>query len=405
MSEVIERFLRYVKIDTQSQDGSESAPSTEKQSELARLLERELRDIGASDVKLDEHCYLTATIPAAGTSCNTVLGLVAHIDTSEAVSGANVKPVITSAYAGGNIIQSEGETLSAVEFPELLDYVGEDIISSDGTTLLGADDKAGVAEIMTLAAKLLAPDAQPHCKIRICFTPDEEVGRGVDFFDVEGFGADFAYTVDGGPLGELNCENFNAADADVTIKGSSIHPGSAKGRMVNAAKIACELDSMLPRFMDPACTEGREGFFHLTSIEAVVESARARYIIRDHDRELFEGKKALFAKACDYLNAKYGEGTVNLTLTDTYYNMKEKVDDRYVDYAAEAMRLAGVEPLLDPIRGGTDGSRLSYMGLPCPNLCTGGHNFHGRREFISAQSMEKVVEILEKLVGVVTAAE
>ena len=405
MSEVADKFLRYVKFDTQSLDGKENVPSTERQFELARALERELREIGASDVKLDAHCYLTATIPAAGTSCKTVLGLIAHIDTSEAVSGANVKPVVTRAYDGGDILQGEGETLSVAEFPELLDYLGEDIITSDGTTLLGADDKAGVAEIMALAEKLLAPGAPPHCRIRICFTPDEEVGRGVDFFDVEGFGADFAYTVDGGPLGELNCENFNAATADVIIKGSSIHPGSAKGRMVNAAQIVCELEGMLPRFADPACTEGREGFFHLISIEAVVESARARYIIRDHDRALFEDKKRLFTKACDYLNAKYGEDAVSLTLTDTYYNMKEKIDERYIEYAAEAMRLAGVEPLLVPVRGGTDGARLSYKGLPCPNLCTGGHNFHGRREFISARSMEKVVEILEKLVGVVTAAE
>ncbi len=398
MSSVKERFLRYVKIDTQSQDGAECVPSTKKQFDLARLLNCELAELGAEDVRLSEQCYVTATIPANDASKREVVGLIAHMDTSDAVSGANVRPVLTKNYGGGNIEMGSGRVLSPDEYPALLEHVGEEVICSDGSTLLGADDKAGVAEIMALCERLLAPDAKKHGRIRVCFTPDEEVGRGVDGFDVAAFGADFAYTVDGGALGDLNFENFNAAAASVKLRGVSIHPGSAKGRMKNALHIAMELFSLLPRGMDPSLTEGYEGFFHLDRFSGRVDEAEALYLIRDHDRDRFERKKALFLSACAFLNDKYGGSTVEAAVTDSYFNMKERVDPRLVELAKNAMLAAGVAPKVAPIRGGTDGARLSYMGLPCPNLCTGGYNFHGRYEFITTESMEKVVDILEELV-------
>lgn len=398
MESVKDRFLRYVKIDTESEHHVDKVPSTDKQLDLCRLLRDELIAIGATDVALDPHGYVTATIPANTKKSAPVVGLLAHVDTADGVTGANVNPVLTKDYAGGEIDMGNGYTLSPVEFPSLLLHIGEEIISTDGTTLLGADDKAGVAEIMTFAAHMLAPDAPEHGKIRIGFTPDEEVGRGVDLFDVAAFGADFGYTVDGGTLGEINFECFNAASAEIRIQGRSIHTGSAKGKMINASLLAMELHELLPCFANPACTEAYEGFFHLERLESRVDSAYLYYLLRDHDMEKFEQKKTLMEKACSFMNDKYGAGTVSLKLEDTYYNMKSKVPMEIVTAAERAMESVGVTPFCAPIRGGTDGSRLSYMGLPCPNLCTGGHNFHGRYEFISTQAMEKVVEILVALV-------
>ena len=398
MESVKERFLRYVQIDTQSQHHVDNVPSTENQLALCRLLRDELSALGASEVALDEHGYVTATVPASSDTIAPVVGLLAHVDTADAVSGKNVKPVLTPNYDGGNIDMGNGYTLSPADSPALLTHIGEEIICTDGTTLLGADDKAGVAEIMTLVSRLLAQDAPRHGKLRVAFTPDEEVGRGVDLFDAVAFGAQFAYTVDGGTLGEINYECFNAAGAEIHIRGVSTHTGSAKGRMVNALLVAMELHDLLPRFENPSCTDGYEGFFHLDKLEGCVDHADLSYILRDHDMEKFEQKKTLMQRACAYLNDKYGAGTVQLDLSDTYYNMKSKVPAFVVDAAKRAMETVGVTPYFAPIRGGTDGSRLSYMGLPCPNLCTGGHNFHGRYEFIATQAMEKVVDILTALV-------
>lgn len=398
MESVKERFLRYVKIDTQSEQNVDAIPSTEKQLDLCRLLYGELAALGAQDVKLDEHGYVTATIPANTKKSAPVVGLLAHVDTVDAVSGANIKPVLTPDYGGGDVDMGNGYVLSPKDSPQLTRHIGEEIICTDGTTLLGADDKAGVAEIMALAERMLAPGAPEHGKIRIGFTPDEEVGRGVDLFDAAGFGAELAYTVDGGELGEINYECFNAASAEIHLQGMSTHTGTAKGRMVNASLLCMELHELLPRFENPACTAGYEGFFHLERMNACVDHADVHYLVRDHDHAKFEQKKALIKKACDYMNEKYGAGTAVLKLTDTYYNMKEKVDFSIVEAAQRAMESVGVKPYLAPIRGGTDGARLSYMGLPCPNLCTGGCNFHGRYEFISVQAMEKVTDVLQALV-------
>lgn len=398
MESVKDRFLRYVKIDTESEQNADKIPSTDKQLDLCRLLRDELIAIGASDVVLDPHGYVTATIPANTAKKAPVVGLLAHVDTADAVTGANVKPKLTPNYGGGDIDMGNGYTLSPVTSPSLLDHIGEEIICTDGTTLLGADDKAGVAEIMTFAEHMLAANAPGHGKIRIGFTPDEEVGRGVDLFDVAAFGADFGYTVDGGTLGEINYECFNAAKAEIQIQGVSVHTGSARGRMVNASLVAMELHDLLPRFENPACTDEYEGFFHLDKLEGCVDHAYMYYILRDHDSGKIQQKKDLMEKACAYMNDKYGAGTVSLRLEDTYYNMKSKIPQFIVDAAMQAMEKVGIAPYCAPIRGGTDGSRLSYMGLPCPNLCTGGHNFHGRYEFISTQAMEKVVGILETLI-------
>ena len=398
MESVKDRFLRYVKIDTQSEHHVDKIPSTDKQLVLSRMLRDELIAIGASDVHLDPHGYVTATIPANTNKSAPVVGLLSHVDTADAVTGANVKPLLTPNYAGGDIDMGNGYTLSPADSPALLQHLGEEIICTDGTTLLGADDKAGVAEIMTFAERMLRPDAPEHGKIRIGFTPDEEVGRGVDLFDVAAFGADFGYTVDGGALGEINYECFNAASAEIRIQGRSTHTGSAKGRMINASLVAMELHALLPSLENPACTAEYEGFFHLERLDARVDSAYLYYLLRDHDMEKFEQKKELMEKACSFMNDKYGAGTVSLEMSDTYYNMKPKVPQFIVDAAMRAMEAVGIASFCAPIRGGTDGSRLSYMGLPCPNLCTGGHNFHGRYEFISTEAMEKVVEMLEALV-------
>ena len=398
MENVKERFLRYIKIDTQSCDGVDSFPSTEKQLDLARLLEKELLEMGASDVSLDENGYLFATIPATSNKKTPVVGFISHMDTAPAYSGKGVNPQFAENYDGGELVldAQKGITMSPAMFPSLLHYVGKELIYTDGSTLLGADDKAGVAEIMTFAQYLLTHPEIEHGEIKIGFTPDEEVGRGADFFDVARFGADVAYTVDGGELGEIEYENFNAAAGLVAVHGASIHPGSAKGKMKNAILIGAEFESLLPAFDKPMYTEGYEGFFHLDRIEGDVENCRMEYIIRDHDAKKFEEKCRLFERAGAWLNEKYGEGTVDVTVTESYRNMREKVEPHMylIDIAKKAMTNCGAEPKIVAIRGGTDGARLSYMGLPCPNLSTGGENFHGKYEFICTQSMETMVDVL-----------
>lgn len=399
MQTVKERFLRYVAIDTMSEDGIDRVPSTDKQFELARLLWDELLEMGASKVRLDEeHCYVYALIPATEGCDKPSLGFIAHIDTSPALSGANIKARCIKDYDGGDVLLNEemGIIMSVKDFPYLKSLKGQELIVTDGTTLLGADDKAGVAEIMAMAEYLLSHPEIPHGDIAIGFTPDEEVGRGADFFDIQGFGAKAAYTVDGGEIGEVEDETFNAASAKVTVNGKSIHPGSAKGKMLNALLVAMELQSLLPAFDNPMYTEGYEGFFHLDNMSGTVEKAAMDYIIRDHDRDKFLRRKELFADCCAFLNRKYGEGTVVPLIRDSYYNMYEVLKDHeyLTENACEAMRAIGVEPVVRPIRGGTDGSRLSFSGLPCPNLCTGGYNFHGKYECITVEAMEKVVELL-----------
>lgn len=404
MSNVIDLFLEYVKLDTQSADESSTTPSTLKQHELAKLLVRQLTDMGAAEITYDEtHCYVYASIPAAvGCEDAPVLGFIAHMDTSPAVSGANVKPRIVH-YDGGDIVlnEAEGVVLTRKDFPDLSLYEGQDLIVTDGTTLLGADDKAGVAEIMAMAEYFLKNPQLPHGKIRIGFTPDEEVGAGADYFDVALFGADFAYTVDGGRVGELEYENFNAAGAKVSVRGRSVHPGDAKGKMINAILVLQEFQSLLPVCENPMYTEKYEGFYHLDSINGTVEEAAADYIIRDHSKEKFEQKKKLFVQTGDFLNQKHGEGTVTIALKDSYYNMKEIMEQHMhlIENAKAAMEELSITPIIQPIRGGTDGARLSFMGLPCPNLGTGGHNCHGKYEYACVQSMEQNVELLVRLAG------
>ncbi len=407
MSDVTERFLRYVSFDTQSEESSMSTPSTDRQLDLARALLRELRDMGASNARMDEYGYVYAAIPANRPELEKApaLGFIAHMDTAPAMSGRHVKPRIVEAYDGGDIVLNRelGITMRRADFPCLGECVGQDLIVTDGTTLLGADDKAGIAEIMAMAARLLSNPGIPRGPVCIAFTPDEEIGRGADHFDVTGFGAAAAYTVDGGPIGELEYENFNAASGAVSIKGVSIHPGDAKGRMRNAILLGMEFQSLLPAAEAPMYTEGYEGFFHLDHFTGDVENARMEYIIRDHDRERFEGRKRLFQAAASYLNTKYGGGTLEASVKDSYYNMKEQIKPHMylIEMASEAMKDAGIEPRVVPIRGGTDGARLSYMGLPCPNLSTGGYHYHGKFEYIPAQSMEKMTDVL---VGIVKRA-
>lgn len=403
MTKTIENFLQYVKIDTQSCETTKVTPSTEKQRDLARLLARQLTNMGAAEITYDkEHCYVYASVPATpGYEQGPVLGFIAHMDTSPAVTGTDVNPRIVENYDGGDILLNEEKSiyLSVSDFPDLQKLQGQDLIVTDGTTLLGADDKAGVAEIMAMAEYLLAHPEIPHGKIRVGFTPDEEIGEGADHFDVALFGADFAYTMDGAELGELEDETFNAAEAMLTIHGRSVHPGTAKGKMINAILIAQEFHGLLPVFQNPMYTEGREGFYHISDIHGNVEETTAEYIIRDHDRTLFEQKKELFMKCVDFLNLKYGAGTATVEITDTYYNMKEVLipHAHLMENACSVLRELGVEPKILPVRGGTDGSRLSYMGLPCPNLGTGGANYHSRFEYACVQSMEKATELLIKL--------
>ena len=401
---VTQRFLKYVAVDTQSDEASDTFPSTEKQKVLAKMLVEELRRMGVPQVEIDEqYGYVYAKILSNRPDGEKVpvLGFIAHMDTSPEVSGADVKPQIIRQYDGKDIVLNKDKNivLSVEEFPELVQYTGQTLITTDGTTLLGADDKAGVAEIMTMAEQLCSHPEIVHGDIAIAFTPDEEVGGGMDHFDVERFGADYAYTVDGGALGELEYENFNAAKAVIHVTGRSVHPGDAKDKMKNAAVMAMEFHSELPKQACPECTSGYEGFFHLTDMHGSVEAAQLSYIIRDHDREKFEKKKEQMRQIAAFLNQKYGDGTVEIEIRDSYFNMKEKIKPhmQLIDRVCSAMKELDVEPVIRPIRGGTDGARLSYEGLPCPNLCTGGANFHGKYEFISIQSMEKIVELLVKL--------
>lgn len=403
MTRTIENFLRYVKIDTQSDDTTGMSPSTQKQHNLAEILVRQLEEMGAEDIVYDrEHCYVYASVPPSeGCEKAPVLGLIAHMDTSDAVSGANVKARIVENYDGGDILLNEEKNIvfRAADFPEAGRYRGQDLIVTDGTTLLGGDDKAGIAEIMAACEYLLQNPQVKHGKIRIGFTPDEEIGEGTKHFDVALFGADFAFTVDGGAFGGMDAENFNAAGATVHVNGRSSHPGEAKGKMINSMLIAYEFQSLLPVFQNPMYTEGYEGFFHLTGISGNVEHTVAEYIIRDHDKNLFEQKKHIFERCGEFLNLKYGEGTVRIEMKDSYYNMKEALEPwgHLIRSVCELFEEMGVQPRIEAIRGGTDGARLSYMGLPCPNLCTGGENFHSRFEYVCVQSMEKVTELLVRL--------
>lgn len=399
MSRVVERFLKYVSFDTQSAENAGKIPSTDKQFALARALADEMREMGLHDVRVDEHCYVYGFLPETAPGLPS-LGFIAHMDTSPEVSGKDVLPRVVENYPGGDIYLNRELALDEATFPALADLVGQDLIVTDGTTLLGADDKAGIAEILTMCEFLLAHPEIRRGKICVAFTPDEEVGAGADMFDVAGFGADFAYTVDGGALGEIEYENFNACSASVLVSGLSIHPGSAKDKMKNAIHIAQEFDAMLPPFERPEHTENYEGFYHLLSFKGATEKADLRYIVRDHDRERFERRKALMRKAAAFINIKHGEETLKLSIKDSYYNMKEQILPHFhlIETAKAAMEALGVEPIIVPIRGGTDGARLSYMGLPCPNLCTGGYFFHGRREMIPVQSLEKVTDILVEIV-------
>ena len=395
-----ERFLKYVAYPTMSDERSETVPSSEKQIVLSMALAAELMSLGLEDVELDDKGYLYATLPAnTNKECPTI-GLVAHVDTSDACADAPIAARIVD-YKGGDILLNEekGIYMTVADYPSLQNYVGQHLIVTDGTTLLGTDDKAGVAAIVSVVERLLASDAE-HGTVKICFTPDEEIGRGADHFDVEKFGADYAYTVDGGPLGELEYENFNAASAVVKFAGVSIHPGSAKDKMKNAQLMALAFNALLPAEQIPAMTEGYEGFFHLCDMQGNCEHAQLVYIIRDHDRALFEEKKQVMQAAADEINACFGAGSCTLSIKDSYYNMKEIIDEHMytVERAISAMKEVGVEPVIVPIRGGTDGARLSFMGLPCPNICTGGENFHSRFEFVSVESMEKISDIIVKII-------
>jgi tripeptide aminopeptidase len=404
MEKVIELFLEYVQIDTESAEESTTMPSTMKQHDLAALLEKQLQEMGAEEIEYDkEHCYVYASIPAtAGCEDAPVIGFIAHMDTSPAVTGAGVKPRIIENYDGRDIVLNEEKqvVMRVADFPELASCQGKRLIVTDGTTLLGADDKAGVAEIMAMASWLLQHPEIAHGKVRIGFTPDEEVGAGADHFNVELFGADYAYTVDGGPLGEMEFENFNAAGAKVSVHGRSVHPGSAKDKMRNAILMAQEFQSMLPVAENPMYTCGYEGFYHLDTLHGNVEEAVAEYIIRDHDRVKFEKKKEHFLRIAGYLNEKYGAGTFEIDMKDSYYNMREVIEKNMfiIEQAKEAMAQLDVEPIVSPIRGGTDGARLSFMGLPCPNLCTGGRNAHGKYEYACIDDMETIVKLLVRIV-------
>ena len=396
--ELKERFLKYVSFDTQSDPESETYPSAAKELILLNHLAEEMKDLGLEDVEVDANGYAMGTIPATpGYESRPVIGFISHVDTSPDMSGANIKPQIIENYDGNDIRLNENLMMRVADFPELSFYKGHTLITTDGTTLLGADDKAGIAEIMTAAEYIMAHPEIKHGKIRLGFTPDEEIGRGVDFFDVEHFGAKFAYTIDGGFEGELEYENFNAASAKIEVHGQNVHPGYAKDKMINSIYLA---NRMLPPCQRPEHTEGYEGFYHLVSIKGEVECASSEYIIRDHSREKFEAKKEYMQKIVDLLNAKYGAGVIKLTLKDQYYNMREQVEPypEVIDKAFQAMSEAGVKPIVRPIRGGTDGARLSYMGLPCPNLFTGGMNFHGKYEYCSLNTMEKAMNTIINLI-------
>ena len=397
MKSVTERFLQYVSFDTMSDEFSETCPSTDKQKLLGAALVEEMKALGIADAYMDVHGYVYGTVP--GVPEKPVVGLIAHMDTSPDASGANINASIVPCNGKDICLNQEKDIwLKVSDYPSLKNHVGKHLIVTDGTTLLGADDKAGIAEIMT-AAEILLSTKESHATLKIGFTPDEEIGRGADLFDVEGFGADYAYTADGGPVGEIEYENFNAAGAKVEFYGRNIHPGSAKDKMINSQLIAMEYNSLLPVHQRPDCTEGYEGFIHLTDMTGEVEQSTLRYIIRDHAMDKFEEKKQLMEQAASFLNQKYGAGTVKLTLKDSYFNMRQKIEPcmYVVDRAKEAMKAVGMTPVEVPIRGGTDGARLSYMGLPCPNLCTGGENYHGRFEFIPVEDMELCTRMLVEI--------
>ena len=398
--ELKERFLKYVAIDTQSSEESETFPSTGKQWTLLNLLVEEMKALGLTEVSIDKYGYAMGTIPASeGCGNAPVIGFLAHVDTSPDMSGENVRPRIIDNYDGSDIVLNNALTMRVADFPELKNFVGHTLIHTDGTTLLGADDKAGVAEIMTAAEYLLAHPEIRHGKIRIGFTPDEEIGRGVDFFDVKAFGADFAYTMDGGYEGELEYENFNAASAKISIQGRNVHPGYAKNKMINAIEVACELNSLIPATERPQYTEGYEGFYHCVGLNGTVEQATISYIIRDHDADKFEQKRVWMWSIVDLLKKKYGEQVLTLTLKDQYYNMRKMVEPhpQVIELAKKAMTEAGVAPIVRPIRGGTDGARLSFMGLPCPNIFAGGMNFHGKFEYCSLDSMQRAMQVIVNL--------
>ena len=403
--ELAERFINYTQFDTQSNDDSESVPSTSKQLIFAEYLKKELETEGFSDVEMDEMGYIYATLRANTKKERPTIGFISHYDTSPDCSGANIKARIVKSYDGGDIELSPGIVSSPEKFPELRAHVGEDLIVTDGTTLLGADDKAGIAEIMQAMCWLRDHNEVKHGDIRIGFNPDEEIGRGAHHFDVERFGCQWAYTIDGGDLGDLEYENFNAAGAKVYIKGVSVHTGYAKGKMINANRLACEFNALIPDTEIPESTEGYEGFYHLLGIESRTEEAKLTYIIRDHDRERFEDRKDFIEECARKMNEKYGEGTVNVELKDQYYNMKEKIDPNMhvIEIVLQAMQQCGVPPKVEPIRGGTDGAQLSFKGLPCPNIFAGGVNFHGPYEFVSIQVMEKAVQVITKICEITAA--
>lgn len=399
--DIVERFLKYVAFDTQSAEDTGKTPSTDKQMALARYLKDELTAIGLTEVELDEKGYLYASLPANTDKAVPTIGFIAHMDTSPDCSGADVKPRIVANYDGGDIVLDAKDQLvtSPKMFPELLDHIGEDIIVTDGHTLLGADDKAGIAEIVQAMVYLIEHPEIEHGKIRVAFNPDEEIGLGAHHFDVEKFGCEWAYTMDGGEKGELEFENFNAAAAKVEVKGVSVHTGYAKDKMVNAARVAIEFAQLLPQTEVPEATAEYEGFFHLLGMEGGVEHATLTYIIRDHDRLKFEARKALMTKACNWLNEKYGSGTVSISLRDQYFNMREKIEPvmHVIDIAQKAMKQCGVTPVVRAIRGGTDGAQLSFKGLPCPNIFAGGLNFHGPHEFLPIPSLKKGSEVVVKI--------
>ena len=407
MEKILDRFLRYVSVDTQADPESESQPSAAKELDLLRMLRDELQAMGV-EATLDEYGYVMGTIPSnCGKENVPAVGFIAHVDTAPDASGADIKPQIIENYDGGDIALRgvPGLALTTADFPEMVQYKGQTLITTDGTTLLGADDKAGVAEIMDAVQYIMEHPEFKHGEIKIGFTPDEEIGRGVVKFDVEKFGAKYAYTMDGGQIGELEYENFNAAGATVKIQGRNIHPGYAKGKMLNAILIGMELNSLLPVEQRPEYTSGYEGFFHIIGFNGTVESATFSYIIRDHDMALYEQKKAYMQKCVDFINEKYGEGTATVEIKHQYYNMRKEVEPHYhiVEKAVKAMEMEGIKPQIQPIRGGTDGANLSFMGLPCPNIFAGGHNFHGKLEFIPLESMEKASKVILNIISLYEA--
>lgn len=401
---ILDKFLRYISVDTASDPESPTQPSTNKQLDLSTMLVKELKEMGISDVNLDEHGYVMATIPSNLPNEKSVpkIGFIAHVDTAPDAPGADIKPRIIENYDGRDIVinKEKNMTMKISEFPELTNYIGNTLITTDGTTLLGADDKAGVAEIMTAVEYLMTHPEVPRGEIKIGFTPDEEIGRGVDKFDVAKFGADWAYTLDGGEIGEMEYENFNAASAKIYIQGRNIHPGYAKDKMINAILLGSEFNSLLPVDQRPEFTRDYEGFFHIIRFDGTVENATIQYIVRDHDFDKFEKKKTLIKECISFMNNKYGKDTFRLDLSDQYYNMRKQIEPHYhiVEKAIKAMEMAGVKPDVKPIRGGTDGARLSYMGLPCPNIFAGGHNFHGKYEYIPLDSMEKATQVILNII-------